>query len=153
MSKDCISFVFEGYTFILYGRCITVESKLKGDRKELEVIIETYKRYKHRYKGIGRPQSGEWRWCLNPECNNAFYALRWKINNGRGNFCSKHCAGIVRGCQKGHRIVKCTHHWVIGSPHRSTSKGICKHCGKEREFENSVSAIEVQKLYWGKKDK
>jgi hypothetical protein len=35
--------------------------------------------------------------------------------------------------------VKCTHHWIIESPHGPTSKGVCKYCGVEREFQN----------YWG----
>jgi hypothetical protein len=35
--------------------------------------------------------------------------------------------------------VQCRHHWVIESPHGATSRGVCKHCGSEREFRNSAS--------------
>ena len=33
----------------------------------------------------------------------------------------------------------CTHHWIIATPNGHTSRGICKHCGSERDFENSES--------------
>ena len=32
--------------------------------------------------------------------------------------------------------VKCAHYWIIESPTRSTSRGVCKLCGAEREFRN-----------------
>ena len=32
--------------------------------------------------------------------------------------------------------VKCAHHWMIESPTKPTSRGICKLCGAEREFRN-----------------
>ena len=31
----------------------------------------------------------------------------------------------------------CTHHWIIATPNGHFSRGICKHCGTERDFENS----------------
>lgn len=31
----------------------------------------------------------------------------------------------------------CTHHWIIATPNGHFSQGICKHCGSERNFENS----------------
>ncbi|MCY4392085.1 MAG: hypothetical protein OXE43_08525 [Chloroflexi bacterium] len=33
----------------------------------------------------------------------------------------------------------CTHHWIIATPNGHFSQGICKHCGTERNFENSES--------------
>ena len=32
--------------------------------------------------------------------------------------------------------VKCHHHWVIENPQGKTSKGVCKYCGEEKEFDN-----------------
>ena len=34
--------------------------------------------------------------------------------------------------------VVCSHHWVIASPNGPTSVGVCKLCGVEREFRNSL---------------
>jgi hypothetical protein len=34
----------------------------------------------------------------------------------------------------------CRHHWLIESPHGATSLGVCKLCGAEKEFRNSVYA-------------
>ncbi len=36
----------------------------------------------------------------------------------------------------------CAHHWVIEPPSGPVSKGVCKKCGAEREFDN-----------WGKVEK
>ncbi|MEX2553782.1 MAG: hypothetical protein WD627_12375 [Actinomycetota bacterium] len=33
----------------------------------------------------------------------------------------------------------CQHHWLIEAPEGPTSKGLCKKCGAEREFLNSLS--------------
>jgi hypothetical protein len=33
----------------------------------------------------------------------------------------------------------CQHHWYIATPAGSTSKGICRRCGEERDFRNSTS--------------
>jgi hypothetical protein len=30
----------------------------------------------------------------------------------------------------------CCHYWVVESPNGATSRGTCKFCGAEREFEN-----------------
>ena len=32
----------------------------------------------------------------------------------------------------------CRHHWVIESPNGPTSQGVCKFCGLERDFRNSL---------------
>ena len=32
---------------------------------------------------------------------------------------------------------KCNHHWIIEGARGSTSQGICKLCGEERDFYNS----------------
>lgn len=32
----------------------------------------------------------------------------------------------------------CQHHWYIATPAGSTSKGVCRRCGEEREFRNST---------------
>ena len=36
-------------------------------------------------------------------------------------------------------LDRCAHHWVIDSPSGPTSIGICKLCGNEQEFQNSLS--------------
>jgi hypothetical protein len=33
---------------------------------------------------------------------------------------------------------KCCHHWVIGPAEGATSRGVCRLCGKEREFSNDM---------------
>ena len=33
---------------------------------------------------------------------------------------------------------KCCHHWLIGRPVGSVSKGVCKLCGAEKEFRNNL---------------
>ena len=33
---------------------------------------------------------------------------------------------------------ECRHHWVIESPHGPISKGICRICGDEKGFRNSL---------------
>ena len=35
--------------------------------------------------------------------------------------------------------VKCKHHWIIDSPRGPTSKGVCKFCGAQNEFDNYAS--------------
>ena len=31
----------------------------------------------------------------------------------------------------------CRHHWRIAAPEGTTSRGVCKHCGAERDFPNA----------------
>ena len=38
---------------------------------------------------------------------------------------------------------ECHHYWVIESPSGPTSKGVCKFCGVEKEFYNSLSGAPV----------
>lgn len=33
----------------------------------------------------------------------------------------------------------CSHYWIIEPAKGPTSKGVCKHCGAEKEFQNSWS--------------
>jgi hypothetical protein len=33
---------------------------------------------------------------------------------------------------------ECEHHWMIGEPNGPVSKGVCKRCGTQKEFRNSV---------------
>jgi len=35
-------------------------------------------------------------------------------------------------------VVACTHHWVIEKANGPVSKGTCRICGEEREFNNTV---------------
>ncbi|MDG6912578.1 MAG: hypothetical protein JRN35_05795 [Nitrososphaerota archaeon] len=35
-----------------------------------------------------------------------------------------------------HQPGKCSHHWIIEPPDGATSMGVCKFCGKAREFFN-----------------
>ncbi len=32
--------------------------------------------------------------------------------------------------------AKCKHYWIINSPNGPTSRGVCKYCGVEKEFDN-----------------
>ena len=34
----------------------------------------------------------------------------------------------------------CVHHWVLAPPDGPTSKGACRSCGNERDFENYIEA-------------
>ena len=38
---------------------------------------------------------------------------------------------------------KCRHYWMIESAKGSTSRGVCKFCGAEREFHNSWPGVTV----------
>jgi hypothetical protein len=46
----------------------------------------------------------------------------------------------------------CTHHWVIATPDGHFSRGICKHCGSERDFENSETERLWRNRRSGRKD-
>ena len=35
-------------------------------------------------------------------------------------------------------IARCAHFWAIESPRGPLSLGVCKNCGEEREFRNSL---------------
>ena len=35
---------------------------------------------------------------------------------------------------------ECHHYWIIESPRGPISRGVCKHCGEEREFNNIFTA-------------
>ena len=35
----------------------------------------------------------------------------------------------------------CAHHWVIAVPDGPTSEGVCRRCGQQREFMNSVDYV------------
>ena len=37
----------------------------------------------------------------------------------------------------------CRHYWIIESPNGPTSRGVCKLCGAEKEFQNSFP-----ELFW-----
>ena len=36
---------------------------------------------------------------------------------------------------------QCPHHWIIETSHGSTSKGVCRVCGEERDFANSPDQV------------
>ena len=36
---------------------------------------------------------------------------------------------------------KCRHYWIIESPNGPTSRGVCKLCGAEKEFQNSFPEL------------
>ncbi len=38
-------------------------------------------------------------------------------------------------------VALCTHHWMIETSYGPTSKGVCRLCGEEREFDNSLEAF------------
>ena len=35
-------------------------------------------------------------------------------------------------------VEQCVHHWIIDPPDEPVSKGICKICGAEKNFDNVV---------------
>ena len=37
--------------------------------------------------------------------------------------------------------TRCPHHWIIETSAGSTSKGVCKLCGEERDFDNSPDEV------------
>ena len=39
---------------------------------------------------------------------------------------------------EGQEASACQHHWVIERPAGPTSRGVCRHCAAEREFENYI---------------
>jgi len=38
--------------------------------------------------------------------------------------------------EKLEKLDRCCHYWLVESPNGPTSKGTCKFCGAEKEFEN-----------------
>jgi len=40
---------------------------------------------------------------------------------------------------------KCHHHWLLGTPDGARCKGICRFCGEEKEFGNSVEGVMAMK--------
>ena len=94
------------YTFNISERQIVVATK-KKDPEELKIITQLYDQWRYKYyKYPGRPLNGEFRLCRNPECNNAFYAMRFRIEQGQASFCCCQCSGKVTGCPKGQQIGK-----------------------------------------------
>jgi len=92
------------YAFNIKGRQIVVATKEKNT-EELRIITQLYNQWKYRHdKYPGRPLNGEFRLCRNPDCNNAFYALRFKIEQGQSLCCCRRCASIVFGSQKGEQV-------------------------------------------------
>jgi hypothetical protein len=47
-------------------------------------------------------------------------------------------AGVTQ-VERARKHRPCRHHWLIESPQGPTSMGICKLCGAQREFSNSVT--------------
>ncbi|MDD5082496.1 MAG: hypothetical protein PHU08_03885 [Dehalococcoidales bacterium] len=45
----------------------------------------------------------------------------------------------------------CRHHWVIETPDGPSSRGVCKYCGTEKEFNNSFlrDSTYIMKKSWG----
>ena len=104
--KKTVSVFAGNYTFIFSEHRLIAASRLKSNKNEeaLKAIARAYEEYKRVVKPAGRLLSGEWRWCMNPECYNAFYALRFRIKKGHGLFCSHSCTGKVLRAQKRKRI-------------------------------------------------
>ncbi len=53
------------------------------------------------------------------------------------------CRGTLDGTKQDGRwyVALCTHHWMIETSYGPTSKGVCRLCGEEREFDNSLEAF------------
>ena len=97
--KTLIDVSVDGYLFHLGVRGgsvyrVVVACKEKKNNGELAAIAQAYEKCRRQLSTRKRAVSltGEFRWCLNPQCPNAFYAKRSKINIGQGRFCSKDCA-------------------------------------------------------------
>ena len=66
--------------------------------------------------------------------------------------------GVVSQPEKEAKEGGCRHHWLIESPEGPTSMGICKLCGAQKEFRNSVTDLlwedeplsELSHGRWGK---
>lgn len=37
--------------------------------------------------------------------------------------------------------ANCVHHWIIETPNGRESRGVCKHCGKQKGFVNSTESV------------
>ncbi len=42
----------------------------------------------------------------------------------------------------------CKHHWIIGYPEGPISRGICRICGEQREFRNSIDTSLREDNMW-----
>jgi hypothetical protein len=47
--------------------------------------------------------------------------------------------GVAVRETRGARHGSCRHHWVIQSPNGVTSRGVCKNCGRQRDFPNAAA--------------
>ena len=44
----------------------------------------------------------------------------------------------VKEERKDRNLASCQHYWIIESAHGPESHGVCKHCGEEKDFPNSM---------------
>lgn len=44
----------------------------------------------------------------------------------------------LTGLPEARDLTECQHHWVIDKPAGPTSRGTCRTCGKERDFQNYI---------------
>ncbi len=40
----------------------------------------------------------------------------------------------------------CCHHWIIEAPNGPTSKGVCRICGEEKQFNNFAQKLNPKKI-------
>ena len=56
---------------------------------------------------------------------------------------TRRSGGKYSKSSNGHRCLKSptgSHWWQIGSPNGATSTGVCRYCGEQREFANTLEA-------------
>lgn len=66
-----------------------------------------------------------------------------KISGGSEKGAAPH---IPEGVDMRQETKPCSHHWMIETSGKSTSKGVCRFCGEERKFNNSPEASWAAKL-------
>lgn len=83
--------VIGGHIFVLGKRTKRVASVAGHDDRELEEIAREYRKFKEQNHPWVAEMRGEWRWCENPSCLNAFYAKQDRIRTRKALFCSYQC--------------------------------------------------------------
>lgn len=106
MQKEEITVVIKGYVFTIKDRRIVAEFRGNHDEEELKTIARLYAQYRTDKYAAGRRLAGEWRWCKNPDCNNAFYARRYIMEEGQAMFCSHSCTKNAPRIQKDQQVSR-----------------------------------------------
>ncbi len=100
MSKLVIadaSIAIKGYTLSVSGsgRKIVVSANKEKNKEELRAVNRRYRKYKRTHNPGSRPLTGKFVWCANPDCNNAFYACKFRIKKDQKLCCCLSCAARI----------------------------------------------------------